>query len=355
MSALKIAVVGAGLIGQRHIQLINQSDECELAAIVDPAPTAAEIARESSVAHYEDLGQLLGKPASSDNSTLDGVVLATPNALHYTQALECIDANIPVLIEKPISQTTDQARHLVDKVASQQARVIVGHHRMHSAIMQQAKRIIDSGAIGNIVAVQGAALFYKPDAYYEAGPWRTKSGGGPILINMIHEIGNLRYLCDEITQVQAMPSNAQRGFEVEDTVAISLGFESGAVGTFILSDTAASCKSWEQTAKENLDYHHDSDENCYHIAGTRGSLSIPTMTMHRFQNNEEPSWYKAPQVVTEPVEVSDPLVRQLSHFCRVIRGEEEPLVSAEDGYRNLQLTEAIALACEQAGSADNRL
>ncbi len=342
---LKIAVVGAGLIGQKHIQLINQSSECSLAAIVDPSPASVELAQQFEVAHYGEFDAVV------QQGLVDGVILATPNTLHYDQAMACVNADIPVLIEKPVTQTTKQAAQLVNGVASSGARAMVGHHRMHSTIMQQARRVIDSGAIGDIVAVQGAALFYKPDAYFAAGPWRTKEGGGPVLINMIHEIGNLRYLCGEIIRVQAMPSSARRNYEVEDTVAITLGFENGAVGTFLLSDTAASCKSWEQTAKENHDYHHDPAENCYHIAGTRGSLSVPTMTLHRFEANDEPSWYNAVLVEQQAVDVTDPLASQLAHFCRVIRSEESPLVTVEDGYRNLVITEEIVRACQQSESA----
>jgi len=253
------------------------------------------------------------------------------------------------LIENPVCETVEQAKQLVERVAQSDAKVIVGHHRMHSSIMQRAREIIDSGAIGDIVAVQGAALFYKPDDYFAAGPWRTKAGGGPILINMIHEVGNLRYLCGEITDVQAMPSSARRGYEVEDTVGILLRFENGAVGTFILSDTAASCKSWEQTARENLSYHHDGSENCYHIAGTRGSLSIPTMTLHQFETGTEASWWNPVAVSTDAVEVVDPLERQLLHFCRLIRDEEAPIVTADDGCKNLMITEMIAKVGKASG------
>jgi predicted dehydrogenase len=339
MSKPKIAVVGAGLIGRRHIELVADTADCELSAIVEPAESAVELAASLQVARYADLGSLI------DDKPVDGVILATPNQLHYEQALACIDANLPVLIEKPIAETVQQAQHIVARVDETGARVIVGHHRMHSSIMQQAREIISSGVIGDIVAVQGAALFYKPDDYFAAGPWRTKAGGGPILINMIHEVGNLRYLCGEIIEVQAMPSSATRGFEVEDTVGILLRFDSGAIGTFLLSDTAASCKSWEQTARENLSYHHDQAENCYHIAGTRGSLSVPTMTLHRFDDNTAPSWWNPMNSIVDAVDVVDPLQRQLKHFCAVIRGEEQPIVSAADGCRNLQITEQISRAC----------
>ena len=339
MSGLNIVVVGAGLIGRKHIALILRSSECELAAVVDPSDAAVVLAKEIGVPHYAELDALLAE------LRVDGVILATPNHLHYSQAMSCIYADVAILIEKPITQSVEQAKALVDAVRKEKARVIVGHHRMHSTIMKQAKAIIDRGDIGEVVAVQGSALFYKPDDYFLAGPWRTKEGGGPILINMIHEVGNLRFLCGDIVDVQAMPSNVQRGFEVEDTVAILLRFENGAVGTFLLSDTAASCKSWEQTARENLDYHHDAFENCYHIAGNRGSLSIPTLTVHRFDSDTEPSWYQGMTVDKFAVDVPDPLEAQLMHFCCVIRREDAPLVSAEDGYRNLLITEQIANAC----------
>lgn len=101
-------------------------------------------------------------------------------------------------------------------------------------------------------------------------PWRSQPGGGPILINPIHEIGNLRSLCGDITAVQAMASHASRGLAVEDTTAIVLRFANGALGSFVLSDTAASARSWEQTSGENPAYDSHDDEDCYLVAGTPG-------------------------------------------------------------------------------------
>jgi predicted dehydrogenase len=161
------------------------------------------------------------------------------------------------------------------------------------------------------------------------------------LINLIHEIGNLRALCGEIAAVQTIASQAVPGFPVEDTVAIALRFVNGVLGTFMLSDTAASARSWEQTSREDDNYPAHPDEDCYVVAGTQGSLAVPTMRLRTHANNAERSWYKPFQNETIKIERVDPLQRQLDNFAAVIRGEAEPVVAAHDGLQNLRVTEAI--------------
>ena len=338
MRQIQLAVAGAGLIGRRHIELIQESDRCQLTAIVDPGPAAAEVAEYADVPLFGSLGELFEK------SRPDGVVLATPNQLHVGQALECIAAGVPALIEKPVAHTLEAGERL--RAASERATVplLVGHHRAHSPILAKAREIIQQGKIGKLVGVMGSAVFYKPDDYFDNAPWRREAGGGPILINMIHEIGNLRSLCGEIVAVQALSSNATRRFPVEDTVAINLRFENGALGTFLLSDTAGSARSWEQTSQENRSYPSYGDEDCYVIAGDMGSLSVPTMRLKTYARKEDRSWWKPFETVVADIERADPLERQLAHFCDVIAGTAQPLVSVYDGLQNLRIIEAIAEA-----------
>jgi predicted dehydrogenase len=346
MSKCRIAVAGAGYIGLAHIDAIQQSPTCALAAIVDPSPAAQARAEASGVPRYKSLDELLAtdKP--------DGVVLATPNQLHVAHALTCIAARLPMLLEKPIAPTVAEAEALVRAADAAHAMLLVGHHRAHSPIMAKAKAVVDAGQLGRLVAVMGSATFFKPDQYFIDGPWRREPGGGPILINMIHEVHSLRMLCGEIVAVQALASHAVRGFAVEDTVSIGLRFANGALGSFLLSDTAACARSWEQTSQENSAYATYGDEDCYVIVGTNGSLSVPTMRLKTYPRPEDRSWWKPFEVGTVGIVRDDPIRRQIEHFGAVVRGEARPLVSARDGLANLRITEAIVEAARSGATVD---
>ncbi|WP_342128907.1 Gfo/Idh/MocA family protein [Hydrogenophaga sp. OTU3427] len=338
MSKTRIAVAGAGLIGQAHIAVAQRSPTVTLSAVVDPSPAATAVAVQAGVPLYRSIEELLAQDRP------DGVLLATPNQLHVPQALQCLEAELPILVEKPIATTVAEGQRLADAVERTGARVLIGHHRAHSPIMAKARQVVDSGQLGRLVAVMGSATFFKPDHYFADGPWRAQPGGGPILINMIHEVHNLRMLCGEIVAVQAFKSNATRGFAVEDTVAINLRFANGALGSFMLSDTAACARSWEQTSQENKAYPSYDDEDCYVVTGTHGSLSVPTMRLKTYPRDEDRSWWKPFEVGTVGMLRDDPLKHQMEHFGAVVRGEASPLVTARDGLRNLQITEAIAEA-----------
>ena len=336
MSVLRIAVAGAGLIGRRHVELIGADSQCRLAAIVDPAPAAGALAKANGVALYPSLDALFASESP------DGVIVATPNRLHVPNGLTCVRHGAPVLVEKPIADSVADAMLLVEAAEKAGVALLVGHHRRHSPLIAGARGMLDQGALGKLVAVMGSALFYKPDGYFDDGPWRKEPGGGPILINMIHEIDDLRALCGEIVSVQATASNGTRGHDVEDTVAITLRFANGALGTFMLSDTAAAVKSWEQTSGENASYATYPAEDCYVLAGTQGSMGVPSMRLLTFTG--ERSWYAPMQATVAAVERADPLARQLDHFCAVIRGDAAPLVTGRDATRTLSVTLAISEA-----------
>jgi predicted dehydrogenase len=112
----------------------------------------------------------------------------------------------------------------------------------------------------------------------------------------------------------------------------------------MLSDTAACARSWEQTSQENKAYPSHSDEDCYVISGTHGSLAVPTMRLKTYPRAEARSWWLPFEEGTVGLVREDPIARQLAHLVQVIRGEAQPLVTARDGLDNLRVTEAIAQA-----------
>jgi predicted dehydrogenase len=331
---VRIAVAGAGLIGKRHIEEVDAGADAELASIVDPLPAAQEVADRFGVPLYGSLDELFRKDRP------DGVILATPNQLHVDGGLECVAAGVPVIVEKPIGDTVEGATELVEAAEAAGVPLLTGHHRNYSPIIAKAREIVQSGVLGRIVAVVGTALFHKPDDYFDVGGgWRRQPGGGPILLNLIHEVNNLQSLVGDVVRVQATTSNTTRGFPVEDTAAMVFTFANGALGTFLLSDTAASARSWEQTSRENTSYPTYPDEDCYHIAGVSGSLSVPTMRLKVFPGTR--SWWEPFETSTVELKRSDPLANQVAHFAAVIRGGAEPICSGRDGLGTLRVVDAV--------------
>ena len=104
--------------------------------------------------------------------------------------------------------------------------IMVGHHRRHNPIMRKAAEIVRSGELGTLVAVNAVWMSRKPEDYFNI-TWRREAGGGPVLINAIHDIDCLRMLCGDVVSVRAATSNATRGFTVEDTAAAVLTFANG--------------------------------------------------------------------------------------------------------------------------------
>jgi predicted dehydrogenase len=338
---VRIAVVGAGIIGQAHIKRILEEPEAGLAAIVDPSAQAREQADALGVPCFADIETALqaAKP--------DGVVIATPNRLHVPGGLAAVRAGVPMLMEKPIAEDVESALELVTAAEEAGVPILVGHHRRYSPLIQRAKEIVASGRLGKVTAVNGLCWFLKPKDYFEGqGSWRREPGGGVVLINLIHVIDDLRNICGDIVAIQAAQSNAARGFPVEDTAAIILHFAGGALGTLTISDSAAAPWSWELTSGENKAYPH-TDQVCYLIAGTEASLTVPRLELWRHEDDD--AWWSPILAERRVVPEQDPLTLQMRHFCQVVRGEAKPLLDGRGGTRTLETTLAVKQAADTQG------
>ena len=334
MTPTRIAVIGAGAIGRTHIDRIGRDGTLALAAIADPTDAGKALANRLGVPWFSNHVDLL------DAVRPQGAVVATPNALHVSMALDCLARGVAVLVEKPVADTLAEAQRLVDAQARTGVPVLVGHHRRHNPITRRARQLVDGGHLGQLVTANVMATFYKPERYFDMA-WRREPGGGPILINLIHEIDMLRYLCGEIATVQAVGSSGVRGFAVEDTAAAVLRFANGALGTLVGSDTAVSPWCWDMCAGEQAQYPQQAVRSHF-ITGTQGALSLPDLALWQYRG--ERHWHAELTQQATRVHLSDPYAAQLQHFAAVIQGSEAPLCSALDGLRTLQATLAVSEA-----------
>jgi len=333
MKSVRVGVVGAGLVGKRHIEIINASANMELAGIVETDETGPETAAQFNTTLFPTLGDMLSE------SSVDGVIIATPTQLHVEQAMSCVEANCPVLVEKPIAVQASEAEILVQAADKASVPLLVGHHRRHNPIIKRAREIIHSGDIGAVRAVHGTCWFYKPDSYFDVAPWRKQNGAGPISVNLVHDIDLVRYLVGEVVSVQAQAAPSARGFANEDVAAAVLRFDNGAIGTITVSDSIAAPWSWEHTSSEYPIYPV-TKENCYLIGGSNGSLSVPDLRLWKHEG-ESPDWWAPISAQAQSFESSDPLFNQLQHFVDVIIGQAEPLVSGREGLNTLKVVEAM--------------
>ena len=331
MAKLELAVAGAGLIGRAHIALICKSQACKLAAIADPTPQAEAFARELGVAHFAELEQML------DEAKPQGVIVATPNAAACRER--------PVLCRPRRSRADREADHRNRRERAQTGRC--GQKSRCAAACRSSsppQRNLRAGAgcdpqrqarpdhVGD-----GFTTFLKPDPYFDM-TWRREPGGGPVLINLIHDIDDLRFLIGDITRLQAMTSNAIRGFKVEDGAVVNLQFENGALGSISCSDAAAAPWSWELTSGENSAFPRQREDCCF-ISGTEArsrcrpcgcgitalSAAGPRRCIRRSFRKMKPTHSHVSSIIS----------------ARLSAAKAEPVCSGEEGAKTLQVTLAI--------------
>ena len=338
MAQVRVAVIGAGLIGRTHIGVLRSGNpDYTLAAVADPSPAAAAEGQSLGYPVYAGIEEML------DRVKPDGAIVAVPNRMHVKAGLACIARKIPIIVEKPVADSVAEALELVETGEKANVPILVGHHRRHNPIMRKAAEIIAGGGIGRVVAANALWLSHKPKDYFDVA-WRREAGGGPVLINAIHDIDCLRMLCGDVETVSAAASSATRKFKVEDTAAAVLHFKSGALGTLLVSDTVSGSWTWEMGSRENADRPQDT-ENCYIVAGTNGSLTVPSL-QHRWHEPGQESWSVPLTQLRVPVRPADAYHEQMRNFANVIRGTEKPVLDGRDGTLTLATTLAITRSAQ---------
>ena len=332
MKKINISIVGTGLMGLQHIKAISKSKKANLHSIVDISDNAKKLSNEYKIPLYSDVSSLL------KSNQLDAVIVATPNQLHEKHTISFLKKKIPVLLEKPISDNIKSAKKIIISSKKNKTPLLIGYHRRHNAIVSKVKTIIRSGKLGNIVSANVLCWLYKHKEYFKES-WRTSRGGGPLGINLVHDIDMICYLLGSISHVQAFTTNKNRKFKVEDTETVSLIFESGALCTLNISDTIVAPWSYELTAGENPAYPV-TNQSAYMIGGTKGSIQFPNLK-YWFYKKERSWWNKIFLKSDIKKKDNNTLVNQIDHFSDVVLKKLKPKVNGNDGLNSLKIFAAI--------------
>ena len=332
MKKINISIIGTGLMGLQHIKAISKSKKANLHSIVDISDNAKKLSNEYKIPLYSDVSSLL------KSKQLDAVIVATPNQLHEKHTISFLKKKIPVLLEKPISDNIKSAKKIIISSKKNKTPLLIGYHRRHNAIVSKVKTIIRSGKLGNIVSANVLCWLYKHKEYFKES-WRTSRGGGPLGINLVHDIDMICYLLGSISYVQAFTTNKNRKFKVEDTATVSLIFDSGALCTLNISDTIVAPWSYELTAGENPAYPV-TNQSAYMIGGTKGSIQFPNLKYWFYK--KERSWWNKIFLKSDINKKDDnTLVNQIDHFSDVVLKKVKPKVNGNDGLNSLKIFAAI--------------
>lgn len=342
----KIVLIGYGLIGRVHADIVERNPNAELCAIIVPTLGLEKYKQDHRRALLTDerLEVIL------NDLQPDGVIIASPTAAHLSQLLTCLRLNVPTLVEKPAVKSTDEFwRHCDDEIYANlnSAKCLVGHHRISGSIYRNAKTAIDSGAIGIVRTICGLTAWRKPDAYFEDGPWRVKADecGGVLGINFIHEVATLISLLGPICEVFAVGQKV-RGFEVWDSISITLRFRTGCTASWSISDNVVGDRSWEHNSGESAAFPQTPHSSIF-ICGSHGTLELPGLVLVQ-QNHDDLDWWKPTTRVKLDTKLpNDPLESQFAEFLSLIAGEESQGVGLLQGLLFLRVIECLEKSLEQ--------
>ena len=174
LKTTSIALVGPGLVGRRHLQLLIQASHVSVAGTVSPDPDF-KVPDRPEIEHFQTVSDLLRETRP------DGVVIASPTQFHANQAAECLRASIPVLVEKPVGQSASEITELIKLSENHNVPVCVGHHRIHGALFKRLQGILRSQKFGVCHHFVAKTIFRKPPQYWVERDWRTLPANGGVI------------------------------------------------------------------------------------------------------------------------------------------------------------------------------
>jgi predicted dehydrogenase len=350
---IRVALVGCGAIGRKHALAVEQHPAFALVAAVDPveaysaalladhAPTSPEPAAYSTL------------PDALRECRIDLVVICTPSGTHLDLAQQAVDAGTHVVIEKPLDVSVTRAAAFARRAANTGKVVtVISQHRFDPASVAVARAVHD-GSFGRPTSAVASVAWWRDQSYYDGGDWRGTwrlDGGGALMNQGVHTSDLLCWFLGRPVEVQATASLlAHERIEVEDTVATTIRFESGAIAV-LLATTAAypgltarlQIHGTEGSAvidNDRLEYFHSAKSADHHRPGGAGSVTGGAVTGN--QAEAEVGFVNTPAGPHGDQDFVLGHRRQYDDIARAITTGTEPGVTVDDALLSLALVRSI--------------
>ncbi len=325
--AVRFGIIGCGRVAPRHAQSINQLLSTRLVSVADIRQSRAD----SFAAEYG------GEPTTEyhallDRKDIDAVSICVPSGLHALIAIDAMRAGKHVLVEKPIAIDLADADEMIKVAKDEGVTLAVVLQNRYNHPMQQLRKLIDQGSLGQLYLGNATVRWFRPQSYYEDdwhGTWAMD--GGALMNQSIHHIDALQWFMGPVASVSAYTSTLAHDMETEDVGVASLRFSNGGLGVI-----EGSTLAWPQ----NL-------EGSVAIFGEKGSVKIGGTALNRITLwKVEGQLEQESEILTSQM-VDPPSVYGYSHrevirnFVESIVQQIEPDTSGLEARRSLELVLAI--------------
>jgi predicted dehydrogenase len=330
--SIRLAVIGAGIMGQKHARIYSEMEAAELTAIVDVDENRAKslAARCGAKNVYQDVHRAL------DEEQLDAVHVATPDFLHKEPVIAALKSGRHVLVEKPLAVTVADAEEIVRVCDDTGCHVMVNYTHRWAAPYARTREILRSGEIGAPVMVYAR----KDDAIWAATEmmtWTEKTSPASYLST--HDIDLVLWFLDtDVSSVYALGVKkvlVEKNIDTEDAIQALVRFENGAIGTF------ESCWVLPNSMPTVTD-------SFIEIIGEKGTIHIDRM--HEGLKVATEKSYQYPKLSLE-TEVQDRIVGGIAsclrYFVETLRNGEKPQPDARWGLKIVRISNAIQASIQR--------
>lgn len=325
MSQFRIGIIGSGFMGLTHAAAVDATDGCTLVAI-SGGRRAPGLAAQHGVEHIEDPSSLI------ERTDFDAIIVTTPHHLHVRDTLHAFDTGKHVLVEKPMATSVADCDAMIDAASAAGKVLAVGFQQRFRKNNREAKRLIEAGALGDLMLAHVAMLPSMQPMLADPGFaggwawWRDPRSLGHVINAGPHAVDLLRWAFGvEVQTVSALCRTFQRDAHVEDTTAALLALSNGAVCSFN-SSLMAPAPSFP------------GEEFRFRFIGANSVMDLDPYSELRISNagkletvsTQETLGHQSSNTLTNPVRMAA-YNRQMAEFVRAMSGEASEIATGQDG------------------------